>query len=366
VFRPAAGTVSIFHQDPATYLLQGLVTTAAVPQTGITFTVTGPGGSFTQVTSTNGIFAGRLVPGTYTVTPSSPAFEFSPASQTIVLGQVDQTVPTFLATPIFHMTGSILTAAGAPVAGVAISATGTAGSSTAVTNASGQYSLAGLPAGTYTVAPTSPANFYSPLSESVQITKIDVVAPQFTVNPSLQITSFALSSNLLGTGATGTATVTLNEVASKGGIAIALASSNTKTVKPPTTFNIPAGASSGSFTFSGSGTGAVTLTASYSGALAVEPTSATTQVSIVGTDTVHVTSATWSTSTQTLKVTATSTNAGATLNITLASNGQALGTMTSLGNGTFTLQTQVASKPSSVNVKSTLGGSTGQGVSVLP
>jgi len=366
VFAPAAGTVSIFHQDPATYLLQGLVTTATIPQTGITFTVTGDGGSFTQVTSTNGIFAGRLVPGTYTVTPSNPGFEFSPASQTIVLGQIDQTVPTFFATPIFHITGSVLTAAGAPVAGVTLSATGVAGSSTAVTNASGQYSLAGLPAGTYTVAPTSPVNFYSPLSESVQVNKTDVVAPQFTVNPSLQITAFTLSSNLLGTGMTATATVTVNEVAPKGGIAIALSSSNTKTVKPPTTVTIPAGASSGSFTFSGTGTGAAALTASYSGTLAVQPTSATTQVSIVSADTIHVTSATWSTSTQTLKVTATSTNAGATLNVTLASNGQALGTMTSQGNGTFTLQTQVASKPSSVNVKSTLGGSTGQGVSILP
>jgi hypothetical protein len=40
--------------------------------------------------------------------------------------------------------------------------------------------------------------------------------------------------------------------------------------------------------------------------------------------------------------------------------------MTSAGNGNFTLQTQVASQPSSINVKSSLGGSTGQGVSVIP
>jgi hypothetical protein len=52
--------------------------------------------------------------------------------------------------------------------------------------------------------------------------------------------------------------------------------------------------------------------------------------------------------------------------VTLASNGQNLGTMTSQGNGTFTLQTQLATQPGNINVKSSLGGSTGQGISVVP
>lgn len=366
VYQVAAGTLTVFRQDPATYLVQGLVTTAGVPQTGITITVSGPNGSFSQVTGANGIFAGRLVPGTYTVTASSPAFAFSPPSQTVTLGQIDQTLPTFLATPIFHITGSVLTQAGAAASGVTISATGTSGAASAVTNASGQYSLAGLPAGTYTVAPVSPANFYSPGSESVQINKTDAVAPQFTINPSLQITNFALSSNLLGAGVQGSGTVTINEVAAKGGIAITLTSSDAKTVKPPINFNIPAGSSTGTFTFTGSGIGTVTLTATYSGSLAVQPSSASAQISIVGTDTVHVTSATWSSSTQILNIAATSTNPNAMLTVTLASNGQVLGVMTTASNGTFALTTNVPSKPSSINVKSSLGGSTGQGVSAVP
>ena len=366
VYQISAGTITAFRQDPATYLVQGLVTSAGVAQAGITITVSGAGGGFTQTTGANGSFAGRLAPGVYTVTVSNPAFQFSPVSQTITLGQIDQTVPTFIATPIFHITGVVQTQGGAAVASVTISATGTNGSSSAITAADGTYSLAGLPAGTYTVSPVSPVNFYSPLSESVLINKSDVVAPQFTVNPSLEITGFTLSSNLLGTGAQGTGTVTINEIAPKGGIAITLSSSNTKTVKPPTTFNIPAGSSSGSFTFTGSGTGTVTLTAAYSGPLAVQTSTATAQVSIVGTDTIHIISATWGSSTQTLTVTATSTNPNAVLTVFLASSGQNLGTMISQGNGTFTLGTQVTSKPSSINVKSSLGGSTGQGVSVVP
>jgi DNA-binding beta-propeller fold protein YncE len=366
VYGKTSGTLIGFHQDPATYAVVGQIFSGGVGQTGITATITGTNFTWSFVTGSNGIFTTRVAPGTYTVTLSNPAFEYSPASLTFTVGQIDLHLPVFNATPIFHVTGTILTQAGAPVSGVTINATGANGSSSAVTGSTGQYSLAGLPAGTYTVTPASPVNFYSPASESVQVKNADVAAPTFTVNPSLQIVSFTVSSPRIGAGSNATGTITINEVAPKGGIAIALASSDTKTVKPPTTLTIAAGASSGSFNFTGSGTATVTLTASYSGTLAVAPTSATTQVSVVGQDTVKVTSASWSTSTQQLNVTATGTNPQAVLTVTLASNGQTLGTMTSQGNGTFTLQVQVATRPSSVNVKSNLGGSTGQGVSVLP
>ncbi len=367
VFAVASSTINVFHQDPATYLVSGVVNdTAGVPLAGVTVTVAGQGVSVSQVTGANGIFAARFVPGTYTVTPGNPAYKFSPPAETITLGSIDQTFPAFTAIPIFHVTGVVLTPAGTPVAGVTISATGANGSSTAITGADGHYSLAGLPAGTYTLTPVSPVNFYAPASQSVPVNKADVVAPQFTVNPPLQITGFTLSANTIGNGSTATGTVTINEVAPNGGVPIVITSSDTRTVKPPATFNIPAGSTSGSFTFSGSGTATVTLTATYSGSLALQPSSASAQISVVSQDTVHITSATWSTSTQQLNVTATSTNPNAVLTVTLASNGQNLGIMTSQGNGTFTLQTQVATKPASINVKSSLGGSTGQGVTVVP
>jgi len=367
VFQAAAATINVFHQDPATYLVSGLVADAGgVPLAGITVTVAGQGASVSQVTGPNGIFAARFVPGTYRVTPSNPAYQFSPPSETITLGSIDQTFPTFTAIPVFHVTGVVLTQAGTAVAGVTISATGVNGSATALTGADGHYSLAGLPAGTYTLTPVSPLNFYAPGSQSVSVGKTDVAAPQFTVNPSLQITGFTLSPTTIGNGSSATATVTINEVAPKGGIPIAITSSNTKSVNPPNTLTIQAGATSGSFTFSGSGTSIVTLTVTYSGALAVQTSSASAQISVVSQDTIHVTSATWSTSTHQFNVTATSTNPNAILTVTLASNGQNLGTMTSQGNGTFTLQTQLATQPGNINVKSSLGGSTGQGVSVVP
>ena len=155
------------------------------------------------------------------------------------------------------------------------------GSASAVSGADGHYSLAGLPAGTYTLTPLSPLNFYAPPSQSVSVAKTDVVAPQFTVNPSLQITGFTLSPTTIGNGSSATATVSINEVAPKGGIPITIMSSDTKSVKPPNTFNIPAGATSGSFTFSGSGTSTVAMTVTYSGALTVQASSASAQISVV-------------------------------------------------------------------------------------
>ena len=71
--------------------------------------------------------------------------------------------------------------------------------------------------------------------------------------------------------------------------------------------------------------------------------------------------------TQLLTVNATSSNSQSTLNVFLASNNQLLGTMVSQGNGTFTFQAPFTTgTPASINVKSNLGGSTGQGVSVIP
>jgi hypothetical protein len=66
-------------------------------------------------------------------------------------------------------------------------------------------------------------------------------------------------------------------------------------------------------------------------------------------------------------VNATSTNAQSTLSVILSSNSSLLGTMTNQGGGHYTFQTKFTSgTPAAINLKSNLGGSTGQGVSVVP
>ena len=62
---------------------------------------------------------------------------------------------------------------------------------------------------------------------------------------------------------------------------------------------------------------------------------------------------------------ATSTNAQAIIAVLNANGNVPLGNMTNLGGGNYSFQTTISSI-SSVSLKSNLGGSTGQGVSVVP
>ena len=112
---------------------------------------------------------------------------------------------------------------------------------------------------------------------------------------------------------------------------------------------------------------AVTLTATYSGPFATAATSGTGSISVSPTDSLKLTSATFSKSTQVLTVDATSTNPQAILSVILASNSSVLGVMTNLGGGNYSFQMVYTNgTPNSVNVKSNLGGQTGQGVKSVP
>lgn len=104
---------------------------------------------------------------------------------------------------------------------------------------------------------------------------------------------------------------------------------------------------------------------SYSGSLAATGSVAGATLIVAPGDTLHVTSATFSKSARLLKVTATSTNPQSIVNVLNSSGNVLLGIMTSLGNGSFTFQTAIASI-AGVNLKSNLGGATGQGVTLLP
>jgi len=188
--------------------------------------------------------------------------------------------------------------------------------------------------------------------------------------PVLAINSYTLNPyTTIGPGVATTGTITLNQPAPAGGVTVALSASNSQPVGFPSSVTVPQGQTSASFSVKGSsvsGTVLTTLIATYTGPLApLGPVSASTGVTVSPTDTLHVTSATWSKSTQTLAVSATSTNPQAIITVLNANGNAPLGAMTNAGNGIFNFQTTVATI-SSVNIKSNLGGSTGQGVSVVP
>jgi hypothetical protein len=167
---------------------------------------------------------------------------------------------------------------------------------------------------------------------------------------------------MIGAGVTTTATVTLNQPAPAAGAVLTLASSDPKAAKVSSTVTVPAGQTSASFPVQGSGVSAVTnvtLTATYNGG------TASASLTVAPGDSLKISKATFSSSTHLLTITATGTNAQATLNA--SAGNQALGTMVSQGGGSFTLQVLFQTgTPASVNVASNLGGKTGQGVTLIP
>jgi hypothetical protein len=149
---------------------------------------------------------------------------------------------------------------------------------------------------------------------------------------------------------------------------ISLSASPTQPAKFPATVTFAPGQTSVNFTIQGnsvSGATSVGLIASYAGSLAPLGTHLSTLLTVEPTDTLHVNKATWSTSSHTLTLTASSTNPQATITVLNANGNVPLGTMTNVGNGSFNFQATIASI-SAVNVKSNLGGSTGQGTTVIP
>ena len=240
------------------------------------------------------------------------------------------------------------------------------------TSASGAYTLAGLPPGAYTVTPTTGGLFYSPQSQSVNITTTNVTGVNFAaLSSGIAVTGLSLSPwTTIGPGVTTKATVTLNQTAPAGGITLNLSASNTKPAKFPSTVTVPGGSASASFPVQGNSVGAATstvITAAYQGTLAAQPTSASATLTVSPTDSLKIQSATWSKSSQILQVSATSTNPQSILQLFLASNNQLLGTFANQGNGSYTIQLLFnTGTPASVNVRSNLGGSTGQGVTVTP
>jgi DNA-binding beta-propeller fold protein YncE len=260
---------------------------------------------------------------------------------------------------------------GPAAAGITITAKGGI-TATAVTNAAGAYTMAGLTPGVYVVSPSAPGIFFSPLSQSVNITTANISGINFgSLTSPIAITGMTLAPfNTIASGVTTTATVTLNEAAPAGGVSVTLSSTITKLIKIPATLTIPAGSMSASFTIQASGTNVatpITLGATYQGSLALQLSFASVVLTVSPGDTVHIKTATFSKSTQLITVTATSTNPQAVLQLFLASGNQLLGTLMNLGSGNYSIQVPFNSgTPASINVKSNLGGSTGQGVTVTP
>lgn len=379
----SVGAVNVFREP--LYNLGGRVVNGSTGLAGVALTITGAAGTVNVVTDANGTFTmpNTVLPGSYTVTVSNPLtcggkFTCAPVSQTITITNADVTTVNFSATPNFNITGVVVDALGNPLGGnatitlqgiPAAALPGVGPASVVATAPSDSFAFSFLPAGTYTITVTTTAGGLVYAPQSITVATADVTGLALKPITTVAVSSYKLSPyTMVGSGIVTIGTVTINQRAPAGGVPLALSSSDPKPAKFPATVTVPQGQTSVSFNVQGNGVSAtttVTLTASYQGPLALMPSSTSASLTVAPTDTLHVTKATWSTSTQVLTVTATSTNSQAIIAVLNANGNVPLGTMTNLGSGNYTFQTTITSI-SSVNIKSNLGGSTGQGVTVVP
>ena len=184
-----------------TYGISGTITPAAG---GAGATVTLSGASSTTVTASNtGVFSFTgLANGSYVVTPGNTGYSFAPATQAVTISGTSVTGVNFTATaqgPTYSISGTISPTTGG--AGATVTLSGAAAAST-LTDSAGNYSLGGLLNGAYTVTPSNTGYSFSPVSQNVTVSGVNVTGINFTAALS------APHSVSLSWGASPTTTVT--------------------------------------------------------------------------------------------------------------------------------------------------------------
>ena len=189
VFTPASANVTInlanvtgrnFAAAPSPLFgISGAVTgPGGAPLAGVTITLTGPANR-TLVTDGSGNYSvSGLADGNYVVTPSLAGFAFSPPSTSISLSGSNITGRDFAAARI-TISGTVTGQVGEPLAGVAMSLAGPT-NRTALTDASGNYSMTGLANGNYTLTPSLAGFDFTPASLSLSVSGASLTGRNFT------------------------------------------------------------------------------------------------------------------------------------------------------------------------------------------
>ena len=81
-------------------------------------------------------------------------------------------------TATYSVSGKVVRASGTPVKGAKVALTGTFTTSTK-TNAKGRFTIANVPAGTYTITPKKSGMKFKPASRSAQVVAANLVLAKF-------------------------------------------------------------------------------------------------------------------------------------------------------------------------------------------
>jgi len=163
-----------------TYSITGTISPTTAGN-GATVQLTGTA-SATVTANSSGVYTfSGLATGSYTVTPSRTGYTFNPASSAVTVNNANVTGVNFTGSQssgtTYSISGSVTPAASG--SGVTITLTGAASAST-VTDASGNFSIAGLANGAYTVTPSKLNFAFSPTQRSITIASANVSGVGFT------------------------------------------------------------------------------------------------------------------------------------------------------------------------------------------
>jgi hypothetical protein len=189
VFTPASLDVTVSganvtgknFTDTGAYGISGTI--SGLVRAGVTLTLTGAAtGTATSISEGSYAFTG-LANGSYTITPSlAGGYVFTPTSLAVTVSGASVTGKDFSDTGAYSISGTV-TESSAGLDGVTITLTGgSIGTPTTSTGASGDYSFAGIPNGSYTVTPSLAAHSFTPPSRSVAVSGGNQTGVDFTAS----------------------------------------------------------------------------------------------------------------------------------------------------------------------------------------
>lgn len=188
-----------FTGSGQTFSISGTISPTA-GGSGATVTLSGAANATTTANASGVYTFSGLANGSYTLTPSKAGYTFNPASQTATINGANVTALNFTDVAVtFSISGTISPTAGGAGATVNLSGAATA---TTTANASGVYTFAGLPNGTYAITPTHAGYTFTPASQTATVNGANLTGINFTDTAQTFGISGTISPTTGGSGAT--------------------------------------------------------------------------------------------------------------------------------------------------------------------
>lgn len=173
----SASGVNFSTQAPTqTWSISGTLGQAG---SGVSMSLTGPSSAVVSTDAAGNYTFTGLANGTYTVTPSKAGYTFSPVNRSVTISSANRTGQDFTPTAnLYEISGTL----GALGNGAMVTVNGPV-NRVVVADASGNYVVAGLVPGTYTVTPTKIAKViyaFTPTTRTVTITNATLYGVNFS------------------------------------------------------------------------------------------------------------------------------------------------------------------------------------------